>query len=137
MTISMNKIIVAYDFSPEAKKALDHTVSIVEPGDNIEVLVVLPEPDLFFGDQTDEVSKDQLKIKLEALKLKYDEFGNEFTTRIVQGNVVEEIIKASDDQDCKMIVIGYKGVSKIGRFKLGNVSGQVAKLAKKPVLIIK
>jgi nucleotide-binding universal stress UspA family protein len=136
--MTMKKIIVAYDFSAEAEKALDHTVAIANPDDEIVVLLVLPEPDSVFGNQsTLDISSEQLQMKLDLLKQKYMDTGLKLSIVSVQGNIVEEILKASNDPECRLIVIGYKGVSKIGRFKLGNISGQVAKLSKKPVLVVK
>ena len=134
----MKKIIVAYDFSAEAEKALQHTVTIAGQDDEIVVLLVLPEPDSVFGNELPlDIPADQLQNRLELLKQQYLDTGLKLSTVTVQGNIVDEILKASNDPECRLIVIGYKGVSKIGQFKLGNVSGRVAKLSKKPVLVVK
>ena len=40
----MSQILVAYDCSEEADKALAHTISIADPEDEILILMVIPEP---------------------------------------------------------------------------------------------
>ena len=86
---------------------------------------------------TKRVENEEINLWLESMKEKYQSKDLCITQRTRSGNVVSEIIKASEDPDVKLIVMGYKGVSKIGSFKLGSVSGEVAKLAKKPVLVVK
>jgi len=134
----MSMILVAYDGSSVANKALEHSISIAEPNDEILILMVIPKADSFFySEDSNEISFEDAKINLEALTKKYEHTGLKLTTEVLQGDIVKEILNASNRPNCKLIVMGYKGVSKIGRFKLGSVSGRVAKLAKKPVLIVK
>jgi nucleotide-binding universal stress UspA family protein len=56
---------------------------------------------------------------------------------VKKGEVAENIIEIAAENNCKLIVLGYKGVSKIGRFTLGSVVDKVSRLADRPVLIIK
>jgi nucleotide-binding universal stress UspA family protein len=134
----MNQILVAYDCSPEADKALAHSISIADPEDEILILMVIPEPEnVFYVDDYDENSIEKVKGKLELVKNKYNNTGLKISTQVIKGQIVTEILKASENPNCKLIVLGYEGVSKIGRFKLGSVSGKVAKLANKPVLVVK
>lgn len=134
----MNYILVPYDNSPEAEKALQHSFSIADTEDEILILMVLNLPETsFFLEPTEDMSIKTAYEHLETVKSRFVETGLKINLRVVRGNVVDEIIKASDESDCKLIVLGYKGISKIGKFILGSVSGEVAKHAKKPVLIVK
>ena len=134
----MKKILVAYDCSPEAEKALEHAISMAEETDEIIVLTVIPEPEtVFCSDEMGVLDNDQVQIKMEALKESHKTNNLNITTRIVHGEIISEILNASDDPEVRIIVLGYKGVSKLGSFKLGSVSGEVAKHAKKPVLVVK
>lgn len=134
----MHRILVAYDGSPEAEKAFEHSLAIAEPEDELLLLTVLPEPDpTMFSDLQDDISFEKASELLEKLLKKYDQKGIRINTKIIRGDIVDEIIKASEDPKCRLIVLGYKGVSRIGRFRLGSVSGEVAKRANKPVLIVK
>ena len=131
-------ILVAYDGSEVADKALQHSISIAEPEDEILLLYILPESDsdLFSAPSKAASLEDALEL-LKSVKDKFKYTGLLITTKAIRGNIISEIIKASDDPYCKLVVLGYKGVTQIGRFKLGNVSGEVAKRASKPVLIVK
>ncbi|WP_455391824.1 universal stress protein [[Eubacterium] cellulosolvens] len=134
----MGKILVAYDCSAEAKKALEHAISIADATDEILILTVVPEPEtVFCTDDLGVVTGEKVRTHLESLKEKHGQTGLKITTKIVRGDIVAEILRASGDPNIKIIVVGYKGVSKIGSFRLGSVSGEVAKLAKKPVLVVK
>jgi nucleotide-binding universal stress UspA family protein len=134
----MNRILVAYDCSPEAEKALEHAVAIAEAGTEIIVLTILPEPESLFGTEPPgNITKDDADSKLELFKNEHDTSSVKLISMIIQGNIVNEIIKTCEERNCRLIVLGYKGVSKISSFKLGNVSSEVSKKAKKPVLIVK
>jgi nucleotide-binding universal stress UspA family protein len=136
--IIMNKILVAYDCSAEAKKALEHALSIAQPAQEIIILTVIPEPDSIFGtDEPVNITTDDLEADLKEFEDKIKSNNLKLTTKIVQGNIIKEIVIASSNPTVGLVVLGYKGVSKIGKFKLGSVSGEVAKQVKKPVLIIK
>ena len=133
-----NRILVAYDGSPEAVKAFEHAVSIAEPGEEVEILMVIPRPETEFCTEVqDEQSMENMKAQLESLQAKFQDPDLRFITTVRRGDIVEEIIRASERSNCKLIVMGYVGVSRLGRFKLGSVSGLVAKKANKPLLIVR
>ncbi len=139
-SIKRDQLLVAYDNSKESQKALEQALEIAEPEDEILVLMVIPEPnsDLFF-DESSDISKTKLQMsqELESLKSKYKYSNNHLETKLSQGNIIEEILKTSDNPRCKLIVLGYKGATRVGKFMLGSISGEVAKRAKVPVLVIK
>ena len=133
-----NQILVAFDRSPEAEKAVEHALAIAEPDDEILILWIIPEPDpSFFLDIPEEFSIEEASDHLDSLKTKYQDTKLQIITKVCQGNIIEEILKASEKPECKLIVMGYKGVSRLGGFKLGSVSGMVAKKANKPLLIVR
>jgi nucleotide-binding universal stress UspA family protein len=133
-----DQILVAYDRSDEAVKALEHTITIAAPEDEIIVLMVLPEPDSdLFSVNAEDFSIRDGHDHLESLKDKYKHHAVKLVTEVKRGNIIEEILKASENPRCRLIVLGYKGISRIGKFLLGSISGEVAKRAKNPVLIVK
>ena len=133
-----NQILVPFDGSPEAEKALNHAIGIAVDGDMILILWVLQDLDSdFFANGSNTLSYEETKVKLESLVNKYKSSDITMETMIVDGNIIDEIVRVSENPNCKLIVIGYKGVTKIGRFMLGNISGEVAKRVKNPVLIVK
>ena len=69
----MNRILVAYDCSPEAEKALLHAVTIAEAGTEIIVLTVLPEPEsVFCASPAENLTKEEVDDKLQSFKNEHD-----------------------------------------------------------------
>jgi nucleotide-binding universal stress UspA family protein len=135
-----NLILVAFDRSKESEKALEHAIDIADPDDEIQILMVIPKPesDLFYNlDDYNYASLNNIEDDLNDVLKIYTNNGKNITTLIAQGNIIDEILKASENPRCKLIVLGFKGISNIGSFKLGSVSGEVAKRAKVPVLIVR
>ena len=136
--IDLPKVLVAYDCSAEANKALERALSIANQDDEIIILTVIPDFEtVFCTDENAEISSGNISEKINDLKSKLKPSNLTISTRIVHGEIIPEILKASDDPEVRLIVLGYKGISRIGNFKLGSVSGEVAKRAKKPILIVK
>jgi nucleotide-binding universal stress UspA family protein len=134
----MNKILVAFDCSDEAKKALEHAIKIADPDQHIVILSVIPEPDsIVEQDSKPEITSDRINEQVNNYKEELNTKGIHYSIRIVHGDIIKKIVAASDDPEIKLVVLGYKGITNIGQFRLGSISGEVAKLAKKPVLVIK
>jgi nucleotide-binding universal stress UspA family protein len=133
-----NLILVAYDSSKESEKALEHAIDIADPEDEVQILMVIPKPESDpFINLDDFVSFTDAENELDHIIKIYNQDSKKVTTLIAQGNIIDEIIKASENPRCKLIVLGFKGITRIGPFKLGSISGEVAKHAKVPVLIVK
>ncbi|MBA3044334.1 universal stress protein [archaeon] len=54
-----------------------------------------------------------------------------------EGDIADEILKIGKEMKCDLIVIGHKGVSKIGKFMLGSVAEKVVRYASRPVLVVR
>ena len=74
---------------------------------------------------------------LEDGKKKAEAEGVQVETLLVEGHVVEEILKAAKEGNYKLIVIGAKGMSKLTELLMGSVSSSVTRLAPCPVLIVR
>jgi nucleotide-binding universal stress UspA family protein len=58
------------------------------------------------------------------------------TILVRPGHPVEEILKAADEEDCSMIVLGTHGKGLLKQTFLGSVAGSVLDRSRKPVFII-
>jgi nucleotide-binding universal stress UspA family protein len=70
-------------------------------------------------------------------KKKAEAEGVQVETLMVDGHVVEEILKAARDGDFSLIVIGSRGLSTIKELLMGSVSDGVTKHAPCPVLVVR
>jgi nucleotide-binding universal stress UspA family protein len=134
----VGKILVGYDGSEGAKKALDRAVSMVKEGDEIVVVFVVPPTKIeefvgFDSDLTVEKARDMLDEAVGSL----EDTGIQVSSIVKEGGVAKEIIDLGTELECDLIVVGSYGLSKVGTFALGDVAEEVAKKASRPVLLIR
>lgn len=58
-------------------------------------------------------------------------------TMLVEGQVSSEIVKTAREENCALIVMGARGISRIKEILLGSVSDAVIRNAPCPVLVVK
>jgi len=134
----MGMILLAYDGSEHSQKALDKAISMSNEEDKIIVLYVIPEAILDeFKDMKPEINKakawDIVNKAIEIIIARE----KQGIAVVKEGDIADEIIRYARELECSLILIGSKGMSKIGRFSLGSVAEAVAKNAETAVLIIK
>ena len=134
----MGMILLAYDGSEHSQKALDKAISMSSEEDKIIVLYVIPEAILDeFKDvepQTNRAEAWDIVNKAMEIIIAREKQG---IAVVREGDIADEIIHYAKELECSLILIGSKGISKIGRFSLGSVAEKVAKNAETAVLIIK
>ncbi len=134
----MSEILLAYDGSDHSRKALDKATEMAGEEDEIVVLYVIPAALIEeFKDVDPEVSRSKAhEIVNKAVSIiKARE--KKALGVVHEGDVAEEIINFAVELHCNLIIVGSKGVSKIGRFTLGSVAEKVARHADKAVLIVR
>jgi universal stress protein A len=57
--------------------------------------------------------------------------------RLAEGNAADEILRAAQETDCDVIVLGTHGRKGLGRLLLGSVAEQIVRTAPCPVLTVK
>ena len=139
------KILLAYDGSSHADKALQRAAMIAEKsGAEVTVISVapdlcLPTTELSEGDCENVISafareaEGTLKKAGELLSAK----GVAAKLMSVSGESADKIVEAAETLGADMIVVGSRGRQGAKRLFLGSVSGKVAELARCDVLIVK
>jgi len=130
--------LVAFDRSESSRKALNQAVALMKPDDELFLLMVVPSAVITeFADVPPDVtlSSAQQLVNAELEKLK--QMGVKALGIVKAGDFAEEILKMSSEMGVDLIVIGYHGLSKVGRFAVGAIAEQVYKRAERPVLIVK
>jgi nucleotide-binding universal stress UspA family protein len=141
------KILLAVDGS---KPSLDAVALVIRSFGQLRdkpqvelVTVHLPVPKL--GGLSAAVSKGQLakyyqeegEANLAAAKKKLDTAGIAYKASVLVGPIAETIIKRADSTGCKLICIGSRGMSALGKALVGSVASKVLQLASQPLLIAK
>jgi len=146
----MKKMLIAYDGSDASKKAIDVALKCCEKEDQITLLTVIPAelaessftkmllPTI---DLSQIVKSGTFKEKaMETLtKVARELKGKVQKVEIVveSGDPADEILISAKKYNAEMIVIGYKGYGKEGRFLLGSVTDKVVRHAGISVLVVR
>jgi len=139
-----NKLLVAYDGSNLADKALGHALALAERYEaSLVVVHVYGVPMFNSGDMLiaapAEWAADYAKHSASVLETAKDKVPPEARAefRLVNGNPAETILSLAAETGADLIVMGSRGLGGIREFVLGSVSHNVVQHAKVPVLIVK
>ena len=146
----MKKILIAYDGSDAAKKAVEMTLKCANQEDQITILTVVPAELVESSftkmllptiDLSSMVESGSFKEKaMETMGKVAKEIEDDVKTiqiAVETGDAADEILLASRKYDVDMIVVGYKGYGKEGRFLLGSVADKVVRHASKSVMVVR
>ncbi|MCD0416186.1 MAG: universal stress protein [Rhodopseudomonas sp.] len=142
----MQKILLPYDGSANAGRALDWVIGLVNDNVPIELVLVYahPEPALY-GEIAVYVSKDKMEELqrehgddiLQPAITKLNAANIRFTSEVLTGDTAQRIVKRAEELNCNGIVMGTRGRSAIGNLVLGSVANKVVHLTKLPVTLVK
>jgi nucleotide-binding universal stress UspA family protein len=151
----IEKILVAFDSSEPANKALDFAVDIAEKY-SAEILIlsviqpaitpvlqypqlgVPAPPPVAMSPYIKEVKDQHRKIISEAKKrIQKTKPNLNVTTKLLEGRPSDTIVETAEQGKFSLIVIGSQGLGGVKKFLLGSVSDRVADQARCPVLIVK
>lgn len=146
-TLEINKILIPTDFSETANLALDHAVNLAKLLDSEIVLhhvistfsfrVNLPEVT-----DAEEAHQHKLSGAVGAkLKQLADDIrqraGIKVSTLISSGRIKDEVVRAAEQTDADLIVMGTHGVSGLREFFMGSNAFRVVSDAPCPVLTLR
>jgi len=141
-----DKLLVAYDGSDNALRALKFAVSLVKEHPNLALHVVhAHEAPLVYGEIGAFVTEQQLAV----LQRKHSETllaGAEdllraaavpYSTEVLIGLVANSIAERADELRCKAIVMGARGMSATSNLVMGSIATKVMHFAHVPVTLVK
>jgi nucleotide-binding universal stress UspA family protein len=134
------RILVPVDGSEHSKRALHEGIKISKmTGGTITLLHVQPRKlsIVSLSPQEDEKLKNIAKSILADGKKLVEAEGVSAETLLLEGNVVDQIIKTAKEGQFGLVVIGARGLSKLEEIMLGSVSHGVAENAPCPVIVTK
>lgn len=134
----MGEILVAYDGSETAKKAVEHGINLLKLEDRLVIISVVPSAHIKeFADIDPEISIAKAQEMVDELLKDLKRRNINAEGLVKEGDIADEILKMAMDLKCDLIIVGHKGIGKIGRFQLGSVADKVARYATRPVLIVR
>lgn len=140
-----NKILLPTDGSKYANKAEEHALFLAEAvGAEIIVLSVvennfaigLPSDDTIFS--INQMLKKEAKVNLKNFNNLKEKLGSNVnvTLKLDEGSPADAILKAVDEEDIDLVIIGSSGKSGFDRFIMGSVADKVVNAAKCSVLVV-
>ncbi|MFT5643810.1 MAG: nucleotide-binding universal stress UspA family protein [Janthinobacterium sp.] len=141
----MKKILVAFDGSANALRAVRHAVQTAQenPSLKIELLHVL-DP-MTFTSRAARLSPDELtrlcpdeadQMLMPARKI-LEEAGIAYQLRCRVGQAAGEIAEQVRESDCDGIIMGTRGMGLFANVMIGSVASRVVHLVDVPVILIK
>ncbi|WP_435346173.1 universal stress protein [Haloarchaeobius sp. HRN-SO-5] len=138
-------VLVAYDESPQAKKALD--LAIREFGDaKLSVLHIIDPAEAgsgrrfslpTFPQEWYENAREDANRQLAEASDLATEAGLEVETAVVVGRTARSIVEYAEENDCDHIVTGSHGRSGVSRILLGSVAETVIRRSPVPVTVVR
>ncbi|ELY65218.1 universal stress protein [Natrinema versiforme] len=136
-------ILVAYDGSAPAQKAVEHAFTTY-PDDEIVLLRVIEAADgstgagimaaqEWFRDREEEVSTE-LPEEITAIISDSD---RDFRTETAVGKPAREVVRFAEDNDIDHIIIGSHGRSGLSRVLLGSVAETIVRRSPVPVTVMR
>lgn len=152
------KILVPLDGSEHSSKALEIAIQIAKKFSGKITLihiysitvrpVIMPEPTTLTTPGVPVMTPAEVSKVVEATRKastriltdseqKVKSEGIPVETILIEGQVVQEIIKTAKEGNFNLIVMGARGISKIREILLGSISDGVIRNALCPVLVVK
>ena len=143
-------MLVAYDGSEASKKAIDVVKRCANKDDEITILTVVPAelsessftkmllPTIDLSQYVKSGSFKQKAMEtLNKVVKEIEEDVAKIEVVVESGDPADEILMSAKKHTSDIIVVGYKGYGKEGRFLLGSVTDKVVRHASVSVLVVR
>ena len=135
------KIMVGYDSSAQADKAVDVALSLAESLDcTVLVFAVARPPEPATSVEMEAVLDDAREHYEEGFKRIVEKAKGhdlQITTDIVVGHPAEQIVHRAEQDKVDLIILGRRGMSMFEKWLLGSVSERVLRYAHCPVMVVR
>jgi nucleotide-binding universal stress UspA family protein len=128
-----SKVLITTDFSKPSLEA----VSIVKDLKGIEEVVLMHVVSRGETEKEIEANVDVAKKKLDDIRKELSKAGLKVKNHVHVGSPAEEIISAAEEEDVSLIAMSTCGDGWFRELLLGSTTYDVARNAKRPVLIVK
>ena len=146
----MKKLLVAYDGSEASEKAIDMAQKCTSKEDEVTILTIIPAalaestftnmllPTIDLSTVVQSGSfKEKAMENISKVAKKIEGKVNKVNIVVEAGDPADEILMTAKKLDSDIIIIGYKGYGKEGRFLLGSVTDKVVRHSSKSVLVVR
>jgi nucleotide-binding universal stress UspA family protein len=122
-TTTLHRPLLAYDGSPKAEEALFVAAYMSAYWNSALVVLYIQEP----GHNSNQV--------LTRARKYLENQGSQAIYSRRKGSVAEEILRATEEYDCDLIIMGGYGFNPVMEIVLGSAVDEVLRTSRKPLLI--
>jgi len=142
----LSRILFPTDFSDVSKKALEYIKRLGSAGvESVIVLHVVHENafmamERFAAGDAQKLERElmtEAESELESIAEELEGHGFQVKIRLEIGHPLREILRAEEEEDVSLIIVGSHGRSNLEEVLLGSVSEKVARKCRRPILIVK
>ena len=146
----MKKMLVAYDGSDASKKAIEMILKCANKEDEVTLLTVVPAelsessftkmllPTIDLSAYVKSGSfKEKAKESLSKIAKQIETEVSKVNIVAEDGDPADEILITAKKYESDIIIVGYKGYGKEGRFLLGSVTDKVVRHASVSVMVVR
>jgi nucleotide-binding universal stress UspA family protein len=135
------KILVGYDGSKYSEHAVSVALNLAHCCDaKLLVFAVARPPEPATRVELEAMiddAREHFEEGFKHIKERAKEEDVEVETAIVVGHPTEQIIHRAETENVDLVVLGHRGVSRFGVFKIGSTSDKVVRHAHCPVMIVR
>lgn len=131
------KLVVGYDGSEAARRALVYASARVNGGKLFLVTAAVPPPEWMGAPGWQRILDEERERAAELLEQAVAQLpaGVDYTTELLEGPAAEAIVGVAEAREADEIVVGSRGLGRV-RAVLGSVSHDVLHLAHQPVVVV-
>ncbi len=138
--MAFRKILLAVDGSPNSRLAVRHAINMARcSGGHVVLLHCQSEIPSLVGGSARAALLEEIHKEAEAMLAIFREDlreeGVNFSMLLVHGKPHDAIVRAAEEENCDVIVMGSRGLSDFEGMLVGSVAHRVLSLAHVPVLI--
>ncbi len=134
-------ILVGYDGSPQADKAVEIAYSLAQDTDSTVLILSVarpPEPptSVELEAMLDD-AREHFEEKFKVFRERAAALDLDVKTDVIVGHPVEQIVHRAETDKVDLIILGRRGMSRFGRMIVGSTSEKVLRYAHCPVMVVR
>jgi nucleotide-binding universal stress UspA family protein len=139
-TRNKSAVLVPFDFTDNAREALQAALDFVEAPSAIDVVYVMapptpPAPGLLWGDLDVESMRARAEQALDTALAEAGASG--CNTHVLMGTPASRLVEFANERGSDLVVIPSHGRRGLDRWLMGSVAERVVRLAPCPVLVLR
>jgi nucleotide-binding universal stress UspA family protein len=135
-----HKILVGYDGSKLAKKALEIAFGMAQSEDaKLVILAVARPPEPATRVETIGVlenAQEHFEQDFKQIAVRAQELGVNAETAVIVGHPTEQLVHRAETEKADLIIVGRRGMSRFERMLVGSTSEKVLRYAHCPVMVV-